>query len=507
MNEHSLYAWIGNTDIRCFEEDNRENPGPVAQAYRTGRYDRLILLFNHITLSREGYDRWLQTLPLENNIQKTITIEIIDRPMENPTDFSAIYEIVTEQLSKRNSENRTYHLSPGTPAMAAVWMLVSAGPYPAELIESSLQMGVKDVHIPFDISFRYRPEITAFTQSVIGLTSGLPEDSVEFKMILTKSGQMKKLKENAKKAAVFNVPVLLLGESGTGKEMVANAVHSVSARKNGPLVSVNCGAIPRELLESELFGYEKGAFTGAEKNHKGFLEQADKGSLFLDEVAELSLQAQVKLLRVLQTGYIRPVGSEKDIKVDFRVIAATNKDLMQEVVEGRFREDLFHRLAVAVLKLIPLREREGDIAFLSEKLSQKVNKTFSDEAEGNWRERSLSEEALQVLIEHDWPGNIRELQNSITRLFLWADKPVISKEEARFALHRKTESSKEKQPGYHPLGDGIDLNAERDRMSFYYIQEALKQSGGVKKRAAELLGFKNYQTLSMQMEKLGIVWK
>lgn len=504
MKEHSLYAWIGNTDLKCFEEDNRENPGPIGQVYRTGNYDRLVLLFNHTNLSWEGYDKWLKSLPQLSNFKKIVEIEIIDHPMDNPTDFAAIYETVTETLSLYPSKDRTYHLSPGTPAMAAVWMLISAGPYPARLIESSIQMGVQDVHIPFDITFKYRPEIAAFTQSVIGLAGGLPEDTVEFKEILTQSKQMELVNTKARKAAVFNVPVLLLGESGTGKEMVANAIHSVSARKEGPFVSVNCGAIPQELLESELFGYKKGAYTGAAADHKGFLGQAHKGTLFLDEVAELSLQAQVKLLRALQSGNIRPIGSEKDVSVDIRIIAATNKDLFQEVQNGNFREDLFHRLAVAVLNLPPLREREGDIPFLVEKLSDKVNKTFSDEAEGNWRERVLSEEAIQALTKHDWPGNIRELQNAITRLFLWADDPLITATDVQYALHRKIEYCEDQDNEYRPLGGGIDLNAEKDRMSRYYIQEALKQSGGVKKKAAELLGLKNYQTLSMQMEKLGI---
>jgi DNA-binding NtrC family response regulator len=240
------------------------------------------------------------------------------------------------------------------------------------------------------------------------LTEKLP-DSLGFAEIVGSDAGFRAALAVAEKAAQKNVPILVEGESGVGKEVVAQAVHAASPRRNKPLVIVNCGAIPANLVESVLFGHEKGAFTGAIEKHVGRFGEADGGTLFLDEIGELPLDAQVKLLRALQTGQIEPVGSRGHITVDVRLIAATNRDLAEEVREGRFREDLFYRLGVVPVTIPPLRARRGDIAALARHFVRRLG------AEEGVNARDLSDDALALLEAYDWPGNVRQLQNALFR--------------------------------------------------------------------------------------------
>jgi two-component system response regulator AtoC len=213
--------------------------------------------------------------------------------------------------------------------------------------------------------------------------------------------------------------VLITGESGTGKELVATALHSGSSRRNKPFIRINCAAIPKDLMESELFGYERGAFTGAVTSKPGRFELADGGSLFLDEIAEIPVEMQVKLLRALQESEFERVGGIKTLKVDVRLIAATNRDLKKEIGEGRFREDLYYRLDVVPIVLPPLRERADDIPMLVRHFVEKYNKRLNKKVQG------LEPDALEVLQEYGWPGNIRELENMMERMILFADGPLI----------------------------------------------------------------------------------
>ena len=222
----------------------------------------------------------------------------------------------------------------------------------------------------------------------------------------------------ARRVAPRSVPVLIQGESGTGKELLARAIHRASPRRDRSFLAVNCGAIPAELVESELFGHEKGAFTGADRARVGYFEAADGGSLFLDEVGELSMLAQVKFLRILQDGKVLAVGSRSHRDVDVRIIAATNRSLAGEVAEGRFREDLFYRLAVADLKLPALREREGDLGLLVERLLEQVNGEHANQP--GFEPKKISPGARNLLMAHPWPGNVRELLNTLHRTALWS---------------------------------------------------------------------------------------
>ncbi|MBS1951393.1 MAG: Two-component transcriptional response regulator, AtoC family [Cytophagales bacterium] len=237
--------------------------------------------------------------------------------------------------------------------------------------------------------------------------------------IIGQSSALKETLEIIEKIASKDVRVLITGPNGTGKELVARQLHEKSNRSHHPFIEVNCAAIPSELIESELFGYEKGAFTSAVKQRIGKFEQAEQGTLFLDEIGDMSLSAQAKVLRALQENKITRVGGEKDISINTRVIAATNKDLKKEIVEGRFREDLYHRLSVIVIKLPSLAERKEDIPLLVDKFLDEIAESY-----GN-KKRAIDAKAIDLLKQHAWPGNIRELKNVIERLVIMCEDTIL----------------------------------------------------------------------------------
>jgi DNA-binding NtrC family response regulator len=271
------------------------------------------------------------------------------------------------------------------------------------------------------------------------------------------SAAMKTLKERIALAAPANGRVLISGESGTGKELIAHAIHAGSARSSKPFVKMNCAAVPAELVESELFGHEKGAFTGAVKSRIGRFEQADGGTLFIDEVGDMAAPMQAKLLRVLQEGEFEKVGAEQVIKVDVRVIAATNKDLPSEIEKGRFREDLYYRLNVVPIAAPPLRARKEDLPALIEHF------LFLASTENALKPKKVSEEALALLKSHDWPGNVRELRNTIERLLILTAGPEIDGAAVRAMLTQDGPAAKRGGGAWigGPLRDQVS-NAERE---------------------------------------------
>src|SRR5439155_1081409 len=272
-------------------------------------------------------------------------------------------------------------------------------------------------------------------------------------------------------------------ESGTGKEMLARAIHRASPRRDRPFVAVNCGAIPGDLVESELFGHERGAFTGATQSKKGYFESSNGGTLFLDELGELPRPAQVKLLRVLQEGEVTHLGATTPLRVDVRIVAATNRTLTDEISAGRFREDLFYRLAVAVLKIPPLRERTGDLGLLVEYLLDQVNREAAEEP--GFREKTLSVGAKNLLLSHDWPGNVRELLNTLRRAAIWSDGVTISAEDAREALLPAIASTRQ-DILRRPLGGGLNLPELLKEVAGHYLSRAMDEVHGNKTKAAEL---------------------
>ena len=327
-------------------------------------------------------------------------------------------------------------------------------------------------------------------------------------LLETRNSQMKKIYELAKKVAPSSSTVLILGESGTGKEVLAKYIHFCSKRK-GPFVTINCAAIPEELLEAELFGYEKGAFTGAIKSKPGKFEIANKGTLFLDEIGDLSLKLQAKLLRVIQEKQVERLGSDHSIKVDVRILAATNKDLEKEVQEGRFREDLFFRLNVIPIKLPPLRERKEDIPLLTQFFLKRIC-----EREGI-EEKKFTSQAIKALLNYPWPGNIRELENFVERVVILSENNIIGVEDlslstlsSKLQIRESLTEDKDMLIKYLSLPqiseDGIELNKLLKEIEVYYLKKALELSKGVKTKAAKLLGL-NRTTFIEKLKKYNLV--
>ncbi|HJL21960.1 MAG TPA: sigma-54 dependent transcriptional regulator [Polyangiaceae bacterium LLY-WYZ-15_(1-7)] len=321
--------------------------------------------------------------------------------------------------------------------------------------------------------------------------------------MIGESPAMRALYAQLEKVAPTNGRVLITGESGTGKELIARAVHRLSQRKDGPFIKVNCAAIPAELIESELFGYEHGAFTGAQGRRKGMFEQADGGTLFLDEIGDMSGNAQAKVLRALQSGEISRVGSEKAIAVDVRVLAATNKDLELEVKEGRFREDLYFRLNVVPLKTPPLRDRPQDVPLL-------VKAFLRDFArENGLREKPIEAEVLEALAQRSWPGNVRELKNVVERMAILSGETIGMHDlpdEGRLGQAVAQEAATP-APGLPstvlPEGERMTLREYREHAEKQYILAMLDETGWNISRAAVKLGVER-TNLHKKMRTYGI---
>lgn len=315
------------------------------------------------------------------------------------------------------------------------------------------------------------------------------------KAIVGQSPAFRRVMEMMQLAAPSTATILLLGESGTGKELFARAVHEHSARAKGPFIPINCGAIPDTLLESELFGYEKGAFTGAIARKEGRFERASGGTLFLDEVGELSPAVQVKLLRVLQEGEIERLGGSGPIPVDVRIVAGTNRDLKKRVEEGHFREDLFYRLNVVPITLPPLRERREDIPLLTRAFVRQFNQKHGTSVTG------VSASALDVLSRHTWPGNVRELRNFVERAVILAREGELSRSHFPEGIAREVgdESSETRTPA--PLVLPPDVTAaEAERI---LIMETLRQTGQNKAAAARKLGM-DVKTIRNKLKQYGL---
>lgn len=306
-----------------------------------------------------------------------------------------------------------------------------------------------------------------------------------------------KLRHLIERVASSDATVLITGESGTGKEVVARAIHMLSVRHDHAFVPVNCAAIPHDLLESEMFGHERGAFTGASGHRQGLFVMANGGTLLLDEIGEMPPLLQAKLLRVLEDGVVRPVGSDRGFQVNARVIAASNTDLTIAVKRGAFREDLYYRIQVVPMILAPLRERRSDIAILVEHFLEKIRERMPG------RNVTISREAMVHLWSYDWPGNVRELENMIERLLIMSSNDLIDTDILPANLISSNRMVESQIPG--KLTDaGIDLNAVVRELEGRLINEALRQTGGNKQAAAKLLGLKR-TTFAAKLRRCGVI--
>jgi two-component system response regulator PilR (NtrC family) len=321
-------------------------------------------------------------------------------------------------------------------------------------------------------------------------------DRYHFENIIGQSSKMLELYDLLEKVAPTKTNILITGESGTGKELVAKAIHYNSPRKDKPFVTLNCGAIPESLIESELFGHMRGAFTDAISTKKGLFEVADEGTIFLDEISELPLMMQVKLLRVLQDGEFKRVGGTEDIRVDVRIISATNKNLEEAVREKQFREDLFYRLNVIQIRIPSLRERKEDIPLLTshflKRYSEELGKQISQ----------ISSEALRVLVQYDYPGNVRELQNIIERAMALETSQELTAQNLSSYIEEQLPIKKRPLDLEIP-SEGVDLEKIVEDVERTLLIKALDRTKGIKKKAAELLHI-NFRSMRYRLEKYGL---
>ena len=354
-----------------------------------------------------------------------------------------------------------------------------------DLAVNALKSGAYDfIPKPFSVDELKNKVALALKRKLMTVVDDRAEDS--FHGLIGSSAMMQMVFEKIKQVAKVDSPVLITGESGTGKELVARAIHAESSRRRRHFLAVNCGALTDTLLESELFGHEKGAFTGAIRQHAGIFEQADGGTILLDEIGEISVAMQVKLLRVLQHQVFQRVGGANEITTDVRVIAATNKDLKKAIKEKTFREDLFFRLNVLPLRIPPLRERSGDIKDLIDHIVHKKCAELGREVP------AFDDQALGMLENYPWPGNIRELENFLERLLIFSKDARIA--PTAICLDEPDETL--------PTVSG-KLTDVLEETEILMIKRALQETGGIKQRAARLLGIKT-STLYYKMDKYGI---
>lgn len=492
MRNRVLISWIGGNDLKVLEGGEIKK-GPLLSTLKSVDFDKAVLLYNY------PKDQVLPYLSLLKQQTKTL-LDAHAVDLSSPVHFGEIYEAVSVHLQNIQDagDQISILLNPGTPAMQAVWILLGKTRFPALFYQSTLEQGVQLEELPFEIAAEYVPLASKLNSNQLSKLAKVeaPLDAA-FDDIITQNPVMLRLKQQAQILAKRNIPVLIYGETGTGKELFAKAIHNTSPRKDGPLVVLNCGAIAPDLIDSELFGHVKGAFTGAISNRQGVFEQADGGTLFLDEFGELEPAVQVRLLRVLQDGSFIPVGTTVQKVVNIRLIAATNRDLSNEVAEGRFREDLFYRIAVGVLHLPPLRQREGDLQLLADNLLSALAE--QDEA---LLGKKLSVDAKNIIISQSWKGNVRELRATLLRASLWSEGDELTAADIRQALFSREPSTSDET--MLDISQGIDIHDVLTDAKVRYVKKALELSHGHKARAAELLGLKSHQVLSNWMKKYGI---
>jgi len=327
----------------------------------------------------------------------------------------------------------------------------------------------------------------------------LLKESVHFERLVGSSPRMMHIYDLIRQVAKSRTSILITGESGTGKELIARAIHEQSNRADKPFVVINCGSIPETLMESEFFGYRKGAFTGANQDKKGLFEAADTGTIFLDEVGELIPAMQVKLLRVVQERTFKPVGGNEDISVDIRILSATNKQLEDEVIASRFREDLYYRLNVVEIRVPPLRERKGDIRALAQHFLEKYSHEAGKEI------TKISSYAVDLLQRYDFPGNIRELENLIERSVALSTTNILLPDSLSLSIHKRRwiEGMKNKRFDLDEVINGVSLDNIMEEIEKAYLEKALECSGGNKNKAADLLDI-SFRSFRYRCSKLDI---
>jgi len=495
-----LVAWIGRQDLDGASQ--KPCTGPVVDFLRGHPDIRCFLLSDW---PKEQVASYLSCV--ERTVNSVIEIRRVK--LADPTDYLAVYKsadsLMSEVTERFPLDEIAVHTSPGTSTMAAVWVLLSKTKFEGVRLfkswidKTSGTSREAEVDIPFKLSLEVLPELAARRAQLleVGDRASFPITNA-FDAIVHRSAATAGIIRDARKMAMFPNPVLILGESGTGKELIARAIHAASPRSSRPWGAMNCAAIPRELLDSELFGHIRGAYTGAVTDRQGRFEACNGGTLFLDEVGDMPPETQVRLLRVLQEGEIQRVGDPKVKKVDVRVVAATNRDLISEVNSGGFRDDLFYRLAVLILRIPPLRERRDDIAPLADHFLAELNERARS-IPGVGR-KVFSSNAKRFAQAYSWPGNVRELQNTLARAFAMVSGDTLTAEDLEAQII-PTGVASISQP-LLKREKNFSLDAQLGAIERNLIEQALRETGGIKERAAKLLGLGSRQALSHRMRRL-----
>jgi len=489
-----LLSFVGSHDP--FNPDNSD--GPLLSLLDSRKFEKFYLFYTN----QEYWERARKVQKVCQKRQLEIEIELREISVYPPTNYEQLFKVMNDECQKvlegNAKEKPTYFIGTdsGTPQMQTIWfILAQSGLFDATLLQgvpprfAKGEYQVKEVNLSLE-SFPQiiSPDATRRELDIIhsqwdalkAERDSLVKD-YQFEGIIGKSDALLSVLEKASLVAESDVPVLIQAETGTGKELLAKGIHYKSFRKDKPFIARNCAAIPETLVESELFGHEKGAFTGADRQRKGIFELADGGTIFLDEVGDMPLLIQAKLLRVIQEKKFPRVGGEKEIEVDIRIIAATHENLKELKEERKFREDLYHRLNVVPIKMPPLRERREDIPLLIQYFIDKVNKQ-------NRTQKKLSGSALRVLLSYSWPGNVRELENTIEGMYILSrgDELTIDAlpdEILRLGISLEEAKTVEVQI---PAG-GFDLKGYLRELERAYFQKAIEISNGNRADAARLL--------------------
>ena len=517
----ALICWVGHSDLRAMAEDMGGAPeqmvmsetgpwkrlpgswGPIRTLLEDVRFEQIDLLSTYSEEIGSMFTAWLGKP--NTHIQPV--------RLKDPSDYHEVFSIADTyvgnswELCQQKNWRLCIHLSPGTPTMAAVSLLLGKTKYPARLYQAFKQE-ITEVELPFEIDLFVMESLREPDRILANAALSSPGEIEGFEAILGESEYLRKAVDRARRTAVRDVNVLLTGESGTGKELFARAIHKACRRRDKPFVPLNCAALPGTLFESEVFGYCKGAFTGADSDHAGAFEQANGGILFLDEVGELSPDNQAKLLRALQpdtndppcTHTIRRLKGTGDIKVDVRVIAATNRHLLEKQEDFAFRNDLYYRLATVIVELPPLRERQVDVRSLTQAFLADINRRFSQD-EPRYQDKAISAEAQRLLNHHSWPGNIRELKNTLVQAAVMCNGDQITRSDIEEAVVRAPLSPEEhilslRTEDFH-LGDRLN------EIRCLFVRKAWEQSKGRNNKAAQLLGI-GASTMSKYCKQYGI---
>jgi len=438
-------------------------------------------------LSREGY-----TISLAENGRKAVE-------MVTANDYDLILcDIRLGDITGIEVLRAAKQKSPQT-----VVIMISAYATTETAVEAMNEGAYDYVPKPFDNEEIKQTIANALERKTLEAERLIIEDelkkTVHFGKIVGNSPRMQHIYQMVRQVAKTRTNVLVTGESGTGKELIARAIHDQSGRADQPFVPINCGGIPETLVESEFFGHKKGAFTGATQDKKGLLEAAHGGTVFLDEVGELSVPMQVKLLRAVQERVFRCVGGTQDVAVDIRIVSATNKRLEDEVIAGNFREDLFYRLNVIEIKVPPLRERKGDLKLLAQHFIEKYAREMDKEV------TKLSSYAIDLLKKYNFPGNVRELENLIERSVALSSTNILLPDSLAMSIHKRRwiEGIQNKRFDLDEVANGVSLDNILAEIERSYITKALECTNGNKNKAAELLGI-TFRSFRYRVDKLDI---